>query len=125
MNLNEPEKPKKSWGCLLWGVVLVIGGLLLILFMPVYGAITPRANQMKGSSNARQIIGLLLTYASDHNGLYPDAEVNPVTGKVPLTSNEVFRALIHEGWVQDESIFSCPTSSFIADGQLGNAPDYK
>jgi hypothetical protein len=121
MSLNEPEKPKKGWGCLQWGAVLIIGGLLITLFVPVYGGITPKALQMKGGSNCRQIIGLLLTYAADYNGKFPDADLN-ATG---LTSNAVFRELVKEGLVQDESIFSCPTSIFIPDGQIGTAPDYK
>lgn len=65
MPANEPEKAKKGCGCLAWTVVLVVGALMASLFVPAYGLITPKANQMKASSNARQIVGLLMTYASD------------------------------------------------------------
>ncbi len=121
MSENEPEKPKKGWGCLQWGVVVALLCLLGLYLTPRYGLITPRANQMKGASNARQILGLLLTYAVDNGGQYPDH------GKdlSKLTSNVAFRSLVQEGLVQDETIFSCPGSSFRADKILGEAPDYK
>jgi hypothetical protein len=121
MSLNEPEKPKKGWGCLIWSVVLVVGMLLLLTLIPAYGQNSHRANQMMSGSNARQIIALLLTYASDNNGQFPDAKMN-ASG---LTSNEVFRELFKEKLIEDESIFGCPMSSFIPDRQIGTAPDYK
>ncbi len=121
MSENEPEKPKKGWGCLQWGVVVALLCLLGLYLTPSYGRITPRANQMKGSNNARQITGLLLTYAAEYGGHYPDH------GKdhSKLTSNEVFRLLVQDGLVQDETIFNCPGSSFRADKIIGEAPDFK
>jgi len=124
--MNEPEVPvKKGWGCLQWGVVIVGLVLLGLYMMPCYCCITVRANQMKAGSNARQIIGLLMTYASDNNSLYTDAIINPVTNRSPQTSNEAFRLLVQEGLVQDETIFGCPRSRFMPDRNIGTPPDYK
>lgn len=117
---NEPEKPQKGWGCLEWIVVLVVLALAVYNSVPSYGLITARSQQMKGSSHARQITGLLLTYASDNSGHYPDF------GKdlSKLTSNQAFHELVKEGLVQDETIFSCPGSPFTSDKDVGLAPDY-
>lgn len=105
-------------------VVITIIAIIASLAVPTYNLITVKANQMKGGSNCRQIIGLLMTYASDHNGLYPDSVTNPVTGSVPLTSNDAFRALVQENLVQDETIFGCPGSRFMPDKNIGAAPTY-
>lgn len=120
MSENEPEKAKKGWGCLQWSVVLVVLALGIYNFFPIYGLISVKSYQMKGGSNARQITGLLLTYASDNNGHYPDF------GKdlSKLTSNQAFRELVKEGLVQDETIFSCPGSLFTVDKNIGVLPDY-
>lgn len=115
MSENEPEKRRKGWGCLQWGVVILAVCLLGIYWIPFYGLINPRANQMKAASNARQITGLLLTYAADHAGQLPGG----------LTANAAFRKLFQEGLVQDESIFGTRWSSLIPDKQIGSAPDFK
>jgi hypothetical protein len=117
---NEPEKPKKGWGCLQWGVVVVTVFFVASFFVPSYGLVTEKALQMKGGSNARQIVGLLLAYASDHHGHYPDH------GKdlSKLSSNEAFRSLVSEELVLDEMIFSCPESRFVPDKNIGVPPDY-
>lgn len=125
MSENEPEKPKRGWGCLQWSVVLVVLALIASNFVPTYGLTTVKALQMKGSSNARQIIGYLVFYASEHEGHYPDFGKDPSK----LTSNEAFRDLIRavvvDEFTLDETIFSCPRSAFIADKKLGEAPDFK
>lgn len=105
-------------------VVITIIAIIASLAVPTYNLITVKANQMKGGSNCRQIIGLLMTYASDNNGLYPDSVTNPVTGSTPLTSNDAFRALVQEGLVQDETIFGCPGSRFMPDKNIGIAPTF-
>lgn len=120
MPANEPEKPKKGCGCLAWTVVLVVGALMAFLPVPTYGLITPKAVQMKASSNARQIVGLLMTYASDYSGNYPDAFLKDDG----LTANAVFRELVKDILVQDETIFGCPNSGFIPDKEIGSAPDF-
>lgn len=124
MSENEPEKPRKGWGCLQWGVVVgvvVVVCLLAVNSIPSYGPITPKANKMKAGSNGRQIVSLLMTYASENNGFYPDH------GKdlSKLTSNEVFRALFQEAMVQDETIFGCPGSPMKPDKNIGSAPGFE
>lgn len=120
MNENEPEKPKAGCGCLMWTVAGIAVVLLLSLMMPSHGRMSVRALQMKAGSNARQITGLMMTYAADYNGLYTDAHL-PQEG---LTANAAFRELVKEGLVQDETIFGSPYSSFIRDKDLGAAPDF-
>ncbi|MCW0218359.1 MAG: prepilin-type N-terminal cleavage/methylation domain-containing protein [Prosthecobacter sp.] len=105
-------------------VVITIIAIIASLAVPTYNLITVKANQMKGASNCRQIISLLLNYASENNGLYPDSITNPITGSIPLTSNDAFRALVQEGSVQDETIFGCPGSRFMPDKNIGIAPTY-
>lgn len=123
MSENELGKPRKRWGCLQWGVVVGAVAMLAVKFMPrpSYGPITAKALQMKAGSNARQIVSMLMMYASDNNGMYPDH------GKdlSKLTSNEVFRTLFQEILVQDESIFSCPFSKFLADKNIGSEPGFE
>lgn len=121
MSVNEPEKPKKRWGCLQLVVAWVIVGLLICAIVPASRQISPRWIEIKARSNARQIVGLLLTYASDHNGKFPDANLD----NDGLTSNAVFRELVKEGLVLDETIFGCPYSRFIPDKNIGTFPDYK
>lgn len=105
-------------------VVITIIAIIASLAVPTYNLITVKANQMKGSSNCRQIIGLLMTYAADNNGLYPDSVPSPITGSVPLTANDAFRALIQEGLTQDESIFGCPGSIFNPNKNIGVPPTF-
>jgi prepilin-type N-terminal cleavage/methylation domain-containing protein len=105
-------------------VVITIIAIIASLAVPTYNLITVKANQMKGGSNCRQIIGLMMTFASDNNGLYPDSVTNPVTGSIALTSNDAFRMLVQDGLVQDETIFGCPGSIFMPDKNIGIAPTY-
>jgi len=105
-------------------VVITIIAIIASLAVPTYNLITVKANQMKGGSNCRQIIGLLMTYAADNNGLYPDSVSSPVTGSLPLTANDAFRSLIIEGLTQDESIFGCPGSIFLPNKNIGIPPTF-
>ena len=105
-------------------VVITIIAIIASLAVPTYNLITAQANQMKGASNCKQIIGLLLAYAAENNSLYPDSVTNPVTGSVPLTSNDAFRALFQESLTQEEKIFGCPSSRFNPDGNIGVAPTF-
>ncbi|MDZ4288164.1 MAG: prepilin-type N-terminal cleavage/methylation domain-containing protein [Prosthecobacter sp.] len=106
-------------------VVITIIAIIASLAVPTYNLITAQANQMKGASNCRQIIGLLMAFAAENNSLYPDSVTNPVTGSVPLTSNDAFRALFQEGLTMEETIFGCPSSKFMPDKNIGIAPTYE
>lgn len=118
--MTDEEMPKKGWGCLPWIVVVIVILSLASSFVPQYGGITVTANQVRASANARQIIGLLQTWAREHEGYYPDHGL-PAEG---LTSNEVFHRLFKDGIAQDERLFGCPGSRFNPDTHLGEAPDY-
>lgn len=116
------ESSIQRWGCLQWGIVLVVvilGGMLTWSAMPWT---TKNMSQMKGVNNCRQIIVALKLYAADNGSVYPDAglETSGVT-----SANQVFRRLFEEAIVTDERIFGCPPRSmYVPDGDIGTAPDF-
>lgn len=118
--MNEPAPPKKRWGCLIWTVVIIITLLLASNFLPTYGLITVKANQLKSIQNAREITTCLHIWASDHEGHYPDYGKDLSS----LSSNEVFRELIRDQLVMSERIFGCIGSRFMPDSHIGTGPDY-
>lgn len=126
-SISPPASPRRR-AMVIVGLVmgaLVLAGLAASLVVPSYCVITHQSNQMKAASNCRQIIGLLLAYAAENNGKYPDSVPNPITGMMTVTSNDVFRALFQEGLTLEEKIFSSPSSKFVPDGHVGNAPHYE
>lgn len=95
-------------------IVVVVGILIVFLAIPAQDVISDKSNQMKATSNCRQIMMAMKAYAADHNGKYPTGE----------TANEVFRELIRAGILEDERIFGCPLSGYIPDNDVGLAPDF-
>lgn len=134
MSENEPEKPKRGWGWLQWSVVLVVLGLLAYLVISFGCNLWVKRDQMRAANSPRDILGLLMTYASEHNGYFPDH------GKdlAKFTSNEAFRSFFKEGllgsddepavgedgFASGETIFGCPESRFTPDWKVGMPPDY-
>ncbi|SKB00254.1 hypothetical protein SAMN02745166_03104 [Prosthecobacter debontii] len=117
--MSPPPQTRTGWRWWHWlvsGIVLI---LLIDTLIPCSCRITVKANQMKAASNSRQIVALLLTYASDYGDHYTDHGLD----LTQVTSNEAFRRLVQEGWVPDETIFGCPGSRFMPDKNLGTAPD--
>lgn len=114
MTLNSPEKPKKGWSCLMRAVAVLVAGLVVLWIDAGFSVGVSKISTMRASSNARQIYGHLLTYAADHNGLFPEGP----------TANAAFRELFKTGLVRDEWAFGCERSCFIPDGRVGTAPDY-
>lgn len=106
--------PQKRWGLGSFVFVGALGFLLLSLVLPTLNVIAPKANQMKATSNCRQIIMAMKAYAADNAGKYP-------TGK---TANEAFRELIRADILQDERIFGCTLSRYIPDNDVGEPPDF-
>ena len=105
---------RKKWGLGVWVFVILLGLALLFLVRARFCVITHKADQMKATSNCRQIIMAMKAYAADHNGKYP-------RGK---TANEVFRELVRADILQDERIFGCPLSGYVPDNDVGLAPDF-
>jgi len=95
-------------------IVILVGILIVFLAIPTQDVISDKSNQMKATSNCRQIIMAMKAYAADHNGKYP-------TGR---TANEVFRELVRADILQDERIFGSPLSRFVPDKDVGLAPDF-
>lgn len=117
--MNEPEQPKKGWGYLPWGVVVLAIMILSSLILPTWNMIADMSAQTSAANNCRQIIMALKLWANDNNGVFPDAMTPP-----PTSSNQVFRRLIQDNIIQDERIFGNIGSPFQPDNELGDAPDY-
>ncbi len=101
-------------------VVITIIAILASLAVPTFNVINDKAQQMKGTSNCRQIIMAMKAYASDNAGAYPDSD----PGFQPTTANDAFRLLLVQDILQDERIFGCPASRYQPDGNIGMAPQY-
>ncbi len=112
---QRPAEAKRGgWGWGTWVFVVALGILMTMLVFPWGSRVSPKANQMKATSNCRQIIMAMKAYAADYGGEYP-------RGK---TANEAFRELLKADILQDERLFGCPLSPFVPDGEIGPAPDF-
>jgi hypothetical protein len=102
-------------------VELGIGALALSLLTLLLATVScdgghrtqERGNIAKAISNCRQIITALRIYSGDHDGKYPDAQVQGAR-----TANTVFRKLFDEGVLDNEMIFGAPVSPFVPDGKI-------
>ncbi len=117
--MNEPEKPKKGWGWLQWGFIMVVSLIGVGVAIPTFHGTAVQSRQTSASNNCRQIIMALRLYAEEHKGAFPDEVVPGIT-----TANGAFRELIREQIIEDERIFSAIASPFIADGNIGQHPSY-
>ncbi len=89
-------------------VVIAIIAILASVALPVFNAVTERANQTKDLSNAKQIgLGLKL-YATDNDGKFPIAGAN---------SNTAFAQLVPQ-YVSTEKVFYLAKSAWTP-----NPPD--
>lgn len=108
-------------------VVITIIAILGSLAMSQFTNAQKTANQMKGVSNAKQIIIALKQFAAQNNSMYPDS-VSPsqgAAGGVASNSNDAFRNLFIEGIVTDERIFGCPGGYNSRDqNNIGTPPGY-
>jgi len=114
-----PPPKKKGMNCGMW---IVLGVLLLVAIgfaVPSFCGVNERARIMQASTNCRQIIIALMTYAGDHDGHYPDTDASN-----PATSNDAFRPLIQAEWLEDERVFSAPASPFLGDNNIGEDPTF-
>jgi hypothetical protein len=117
--MNEPEKPKKGWGWLQWGVVatVIVGGILL--WISTARVMSDMGDHSSVSKISRQIMMAMKIWAHENDGAYPDFGFSERP-----TANQVFRKLIHEGILEDERIFGAKKSLFVPDGKIGVAPTF-
>ena len=101
-------------------VVITIIAILASLAMSAIPAIQDKGNQMKATSNCRQIIMAMKLYSSDNNGAYPDSDKQ----FQPQSANDAFRILLVQDILQDERVFGCPASKYNPDGNIGQAPQF-
>lgn len=102
-------------------VVITIIAILAGLAVPAFNQVQERARLMQGSSNCRQILISLKSYAGDNNGNYPDSD----KGDDPQTANDAFRILFKRGLLEDERAFTCSSSPYEPDNNIGEAPGYE
>ncbi len=108
-------------------VVITIIAILGSLAMSQFTNAQKTANQMKGVSNAKQIIIAMKQFAAQNNSLYPDqfGGVGGQQGGVASTANDAFRNMFIEGIVTDERIFGCPAGFNSKDNNnIGMAPGF-
>ncbi|MGV3661305.1 MAG: type II secretion system protein, partial [Prosthecobacter sp.] len=106
-------------------VVITIIAILGSLAMSQFTNAQKTANQMKGVSNAKQIIIAMKQFAAANNSQYPDSVANAQTGGMAITSNDAFRNMFIEGVVTDERIFGCPAGFNTKDNNnIGTAPGF-
>lgn len=113
---------KRRWTLPQIVIVVFVIAILASALVPTFNKVAPKANQAAAAGNCRQIITALRLYADDHNGKYPDAH-----GAERQTSNQVFRFLFREGYLEDgraEGIFGAKVSPFVPDNIVGDAPNY-
>ena len=86
-------------------VVFIIIVICIILLTPVSNKIRSKANIVSCQENLQKISLALNLYANEHQGRFPSD----------------LAELSEGGYVEDETVFDCPSSSQIGDAQ---EPDY-
>ncbi|MEO7724957.1 MAG: type II secretion system protein [Chthoniobacterales bacterium] len=104
------EKPSSAFTLIELLVVITIIAILASIALPVFSAVTERANQTKDLSNAKQIALGCKLFAGDHDGKYPyqNGQVDPPVDIAPpgtgFNSNQIFASLV-PAYVPTEKIF--------------------
>lgn len=117
--MNEP--PKKRRGCLKWGAITVLVLWLIAILIPAVKGTAKSNGQGKAVANCKQIMLALEQWSHDNGLAYPDGWAGSDNLK---SSNQVFRKLFTDGIIMDERVFTCPTSMFTLDNDLGYPPTY-
>jgi hypothetical protein len=117
------KPPKEHWGCLQWGIMLLLGLLVWIFIASFLPMVSKQGTQMRGVMNCKNIIRSLKLHAKDNGSAYPDAGPAAVSAK---SANQIFHRLFIGEIItaSDERIFGCPNSMFVPDGDIGTAPDF-
>ncbi len=117
--MSEPPAHRiKTTTVAAWLVLFVCFVLLAVMVMQGWKNIKDMADSDALANRARSIKLVLDAWAADHSGQYPDT----VHGL--RTSNQVFRQLFKDDFINDERIFGGMLSPFIADGMTGSPPGY-
>jgi len=104
----------QSWAWLPRILVSVILVLAFVFGVPFYLKISETTNAMDACSHGRHILVSLKSYASEHEGKYPDG----------ATSNDAFRELFKGGYMSEESLFTAANSPYIPNDRIGESPGY-
>ena len=110
--------PRKRWGCLHWGIMVVLLGCLFMFYQFI--SAQRAEEQMKAKNNCEQIILCLKQYAADAGSVYPDGRLSNLN-----SANQAFREFFKKEIISDERIFGCPNSVFNPDNEIGHAPSFE
>jgi prepilin-type N-terminal cleavage/methylation domain-containing protein len=110
-------------------VVIAIIAILASIALPAFSAVQERAKQTKDLSNAKQVGLACRLFATDHDGIFPNADGwaagNPAfpAGIPAVTSNQVLASLIPT-YDQEEKIFYLAGSAWSSalPDELTTAP---
>jgi hypothetical protein len=117
--MNEPEKPKKGWGWLQWGVVAIVCALITVFGYSLALSILDITGTVRGVRNSAYIVGALKLWAYDNNGDYPDSKLG-----ANATANAAFRQLFIDDVFFEERRFGSVYSPYVPDGEIGIKPNY-
>jgi prepilin-type N-terminal cleavage/methylation domain-containing protein len=102
--------------------LITVVAILAAMAIPAFNLIQDMGNQTSTASNCRQIIMAMKIFANDNNTRYPEA----YTGDSQVrTSNDAFRVLFIKDIIQDERIFGAKASKFVANCNIGSAPNFE
>jgi hypothetical protein len=95
--VGSKPQPKSAFNGCLVAIVLGIGFFLLcgVFLGPINGGGEQRGKHNAAMQQSRQIGQLMYSYATDHDGRYPEGN----------SSTEIFQKLINDGYATDPEIF--------------------
>ena len=94
--------------------VIAIVGILVVIALPMIGAVRRKAYAAQCVSNVRQLVQSFLAYANDNKGMLPAWERAGAADE-----NQAFRVLYRNGYVRDPALFVCPVAKAAGRAPLG------
>ncbi len=102
-----------------WAFVALVICLTILLVPGIFNSVLDLAYRNRLSIKGRDIIFAFKIFANENGSRYPDRM------GTPTSSNQVFRSMIREDVVADETLFGGIISPYMEDGIIGKAPDFK
>ena len=105
-------------------VVITIIGVLATISFSGYSRFIENARITKTVAVAKNVFNAMTSYASDHNGKFPQKGAATSNGGNFSNAEDVFREFIVKEYVSDEKDFAVDNSPVELDGYVGDAPNY-
>jgi hypothetical protein len=118
--MNEPERSKKGWRRLQWGVIVFLALVGALMWQPLCNEVLNTTYQQRQARKGQSILFALRVFANDNSSRYPDS-----FGAYHGSANKAFRGLLSQGVVEDERIFGGEISPFYGDRDHGQAPNFE